>query len=120
MKFHIQVQFSTLDLFLLGRSVGKVQSPENLFKESFVDAWLSFDLIFGVSWFDLYVVSLIIDVSSVDSDMFEFKSNASGRVSSSTLLDSGVLEYFESVESMDVCLNDIKISSLSSIEIKTT
>ena len=71
-------------------------------------AWLFFDLIFGVPWFGLFVVSWIIDVSSVDSEMFEFKSNASGGVASFTVLGPDVLESFESVESMDVCLNDIK------------
>ena len=84
-----------------------------------MDAWLFFDLIFGVSGFDLYVVSWIVDSSSVDSEMFEFKSNASGGVSSFSVLGPDVLESFESVESMDVCLNDIKIFSLSSIEMKT-
>ena len=71
-------------------------------------AWLFFDLIFGVPWFGLFVVSWIIDVSSVDSEMFEFKSNASGRVVSFAVLDSDVLESFVSVESLDVCLNYIK------------
>ena len=73
-----------------------------------MDAWLFFDLIFGVSWFDLYVVSWIVDSSSVDSEMFEFKSNASGGVASFSVLGPDVLESFESVESMDVCLDDIK------------
>ena len=71
-------------------------------------AWLFFDLIFGVSWFDLYVVSDIIDDVSSDSKIFEFKSDVSGWVEWSSILDSGVAESFKSVESMDVCLNDIK------------